>query len=245
MATSFRGYRRRIRIVPQPNRIDVDMEDDCHHFGVSIEHDGAVISRVETRELHFPWTSCQAAGAFLRERMTGLKLAEAAAAESQRSHCTHMYDLFVLGVRHAFEDRPVQYEIRVSDGDRLAQLERNGTVLLSWRIDDDSDANGIRGGSFRDLEVWSRTLPEDMQEPARMLRRGVMVSGARGLPWPLEGSAAELFPQKSGICFSFQPNRAANTMAAPGGALRDYSGNPEEMLAGEWDDQRSERAARS
>lgn len=245
MAKAFTGYRRRIRIEPAPGRIDVEMEDDCHHFGVTLIHDGETIERVDTREPRHPWTTCPLAGSHLRERMAGVKLAEAADVESQRQHCTHMYDLFVLGARHALDAASTFYDIRVEDpvaGVQLAELDRDAETLLRWRANDPSGQGGIPGGSFRAMEDWSRTLPDAMQEPARMLRRGMLVSGGRNIDFPVGRSAAALLPMLSGVCFTFQPETAPNALRVAG-TLRDFSHHPERMLTGESDERRIEGAA--
>ena len=226
------GYRRLIRIVPHQRHIDVDMEDDAHCFGVTIFHDGTTIDRVETREPRHPWTICPMAGAFLRERMQRLSLAKAPYVEDQRQHCTHVYDLFVLGVRHVADDHPTIYAIRITDKDadgrKLAEIDRNGALLLTF----------ADGQDLRALAAWSATLPEEMQEAARMLRRGAMVGLSRGLTFSGGDTAAALMDRMSGACFTFQPDRAAQANRMPD-SVRDFSNTPEKMLSGEQDDRRS------
>lgn len=228
----WEGYRRLIRIVPRLWRIDVDMEDDAHCFGVTVFHDGVRIARVETREARHPWTTCPMAAAFLRERMQGVLLAEASHIEDQRQHCTHVYDLFVLAVRHATDLEDTIYTIRVRDKDldgrKLAEIECNGALVLTSR-----DGQDMRG-----LAAWSFKLPEAMQEAARMLRRGAMVAQSRGMTFPDAGTAAALMGTMSGACFTFQPERAALAERIPG-SVRDFSSSTEKMLSGEQDDRRS------
>lgn len=244
-AGAWSGYRRRVRIVPEPSRVDVEMEDDCHHFGVTVFHDATTIERVETREPRHPWTTCVLAGTYLRDRMAGVTLAHAADVENQRQHCTHLYDLFVMAAAHAHDEAETFYDIRVDDpvgGVKLAELDRDGATLLRWRMGDDTARDGVPGGNFRALETWSRTLPLDLAEAARMLRRGVMVSGGRSLDFPAGQTAGALLPQMSGACFTFQPERAGSAVRMPG-SLRDYAQHPEKMLNGESDDRRSDGAA--
>lgn len=54
MTDAFTGYRRRVRVVPGDGRVDIDMEDDAHRFGVSLIHDGVTIMAVETRAPRYP-----------------------------------------------------------------------------------------------------------------------------------------------------------------------------------------------
>ncbi|RYY25846.1 MAG: hypothetical protein EOP62_12035 [Sphingomonadales bacterium] len=249
MAGAFTGYRRRVRIVPQIGRVDVDMEDDAHCFGVTLTHDGTTILAVETSAPRYPWTTCPAAGVFLASKMTGVLLADAADVQNQRDHCTHMYDLFVLAARHAPDHAPTVYDIRVSDpvdgggaaGIRLAEIDLNGETILRWRLGDPTGVDGIAGGNLRELDAWTRTLTDDLQEAGRMLRRGALVSGTRFFDFPV-GAAAGAMTQMIGACFTYQPGRA-DTALRVADTIRDFSNEPEKMLTGESDDRHIEGAA--
>src|SRR3546814_599472 len=206
------------------------MGDDCHRFGVTIVHDGVKVIEVLPRSPRYPWTTCPAAGAHLAQRMKGVPLADAATVENQRQHCTHMYDLFLLGATYAGDSEPLAYEIRVSDpvdGVQLAEIDRNGVLLLVWHVGKTDPGDGVAGGDFRALEAWSRTLPRDLQEAARMLRRGVLVSGGRHMDFPAGSPASEV--SISGVCYTFQPERAAGALRVAN-TLRDFSGNLDVML---------------
>lgn len=245
LAEAFTGYRRRVRIVPQSGRIDVDMEDDAHCFGVTLIHDGVTIEAVETSAPRFPWTTCPAAGAFLIERMTGVALADAARTDNQRDHCTHVYDLFVIAARHALDAEPLTYDIRVADpgGDgRLAAIDLDGETVLRWRFEDQKSVAQALTGSRRDFDAWTRTLSPELQEAGLLLRRGVMVSGTRFFDFPV-GSAAAGMQQMIGACFTYQAGRAGTALRVAD-TIRDFSNEPEKMLSGESDDRRLEGAAR-
>lgn len=226
---AWAGYRRLIRIVPHAGRIDVDMEDDAHCFGVTVFHDGTMIDRVETREPRHPWTICPMAGAFLRERMQGVSLVQAPHIEDQRQHCTHVYDLFVLAVRHVADTHETTYAIRVrdkdADGRKLGEIDRDGVPLLAF-----PEAQDMRA-----LAAWSAGLPEDMQEPARMLRRGALVGQSRGMSFDAGGTAEGLMAIMAGACFTFQSERAGQAIRIAD-TVRDFSEEPEKMLSGEQDD---------
>ncbi len=235
---SWSGYRRRILIVPRPGLIDVEMEDDCHHFGVAIRHDGERITQVETRALRVPWTTCPAAGLYLEQRMQGVTLNKAARVDDQRQHCTHMYDLFVLGAAHAHDEARTRYEVRVSDpvdAVRLAELDRDGVTILRWRVGNGADAAEIPGGDVGALSQWTRALPGALQEAGRMMRRGVLVSGGRYFHPPVSQVAADIVPIMGAACFTYQPQRAHDAQRVDD-TLRDFSEEPEKMLDGEWDD---------
>lgn len=236
--TGFRGYRRRVEITPSAGRVIVEMEDDCHRFGITILHDGTRVTEVQSRSPRHPWTTCPAAGDFLATRMKGVTLEEAPHVENQRQHCTHLYDLFIMGVAHAGEDQALTYDIRVADpvdGMRMARVSRNGAPLLAWRLDGNA-LDGAPGGNFHALEIWSRTLLHDQQEAARMLRRGAMVSRGRAIDFPVGGSASSVGLDRA-VCYSFQPERGDLAFRVPD-TLRDFAAHPE-LLLGD-----SERAPR-
>ncbi|PJI89547.1 hypothetical protein DAH55_18475 [Sphingomonas koreensis] len=238
VADAFTGYRRRVRVVPGDGRIEVDMEDDAHCFGVSLIHDGARIEAVETRAPRYPWSTCPAAGGFLAQRMAGVALADAALVENQRDHCTHLYDLFVVAARHALDPAPFTYDIRVSDpveGVIVAEIDRDGETLLHWQFDDvRENAVGVPTGDRRAFDAWTRAQPENLIEGGLMLRRGVMVSGTRFFDFPV-GAAASAMSQMIGSCFTYAPERAGQALREPD-TIRDFSNHPEKMLSGERDD---------
>lgn len=249
-ATDWAGYRRRVLIVPRTGHVDVEMEDDCHHFGVSISHDGNKVLAVETDAERFPWTTCPAAGKFLSARMKGVALDEAATVEDQRQHCTHMYDLFVMGAAHAHNTSPTRYEVCVDDPDesgaKLAVIYRDDREILRWQVR--SEAASPRpapdgqasppGGNYRQLEVWSKGLEPELQEAGRVLRRGVMVSGGRHFDPNEISDAGDMLHMMEGACFTFQKERASDGKRMRG-TLRDFAKEPQRMLGGKWDDQSS------
>ncbi len=237
---TWRGFRRRVRIVPHPGRIDVDMEDDAHCFGVSLTHDGLTISAVETRAPRFPWTTCPAAGAFLGERMTGVALTDAGRVENQRDHCTHIYDLLIIAARHAFDDIPHVYDIRVADpgeAGRQAEVDLDGETILSWRFEDEKTEAGALRGDRRAFDAWTRTLPHELQEAGLLLRRGAMVSGTRFFDFP-PGSPAAGMQHMIGVCFTYQAERAGNALRVAD-TIRDFSRKPEKLLSGDDHDRRA------
>jgi len=229
---AFRGYRRRVRIDPTPLRASAWLEDDFHHFGVDLVHDGEVVTEVVTHAPRFPWATCPAAGAYLQAQFRGARLDSFGAGEDQRQHCTHFYDLAMAAARHALDDAPVVYDISVdeaAEGGALAELHINGTPALKWRMGAAAERDGIPGGDMAAFQQWTRSLPEAMTEAGLMFRRAAPISGGRRLN--LEGfrTASEVGPK--GVCYTFQPERAAEA-ARIIGAIRDFSEHPEAMLRG-------------
>ena len=51
----FGAYRRAVRIEAGPGEVSSQMEDDVHHFGVVLRHDGEIVSGVQGIAWRAPW----------------------------------------------------------------------------------------------------------------------------------------------------------------------------------------------
>ena len=225
------GYRRRVSIDPRPGRVGAWVEDDFHHFGVDIEHDGKTALRIATHAPRFPWTTCPAAGDFLIGQFQGRALADIGASDDQRLHCTHLYDIAVAAARHALEDAPTVYDIAVAD-DRghgaLAEIAVNGAPSLRWLFSKTPVEGDIPSGDMAAFLEWTRRLGPAMKEAGMMFRRGAMVSGGRRLDLESYRTASEV--GQHGACFTLQPERAAGAGRVIG-AIRDFWRAPDALLA--------------
>src|SRR6185312_8814867 len=54
------SYRRRIRVTASPDQaaVTAELEDDFHHFRVTVAHDGACVTGVRATGVRFPWSTC-------------------------------------------------------------------------------------------------------------------------------------------------------------------------------------------
>lgn len=216
------GLRRRILLQPEPGEVRAEVEDDFHHFVVTLFHNGERIMRVATAAPRHPWTTCPAAGGLLAARLAGVALDEAAGFDSPFSHCTHMLDLALLAAAHAHDAAPLLYSMFVSDpgaGMRRAQLWRDDRTLIDWMLDGDRVASGAgEGRNLRQLRDWLPELPMELRESAMALRRAVFISAGRRYDYEGMNNAAELTTQ-AGVCFSFQPVRSAQALPMRGSKL--------------------------
>src|SRR5207237_10898454 len=115
------SYRRRIHVTASPDHaaVTAELEDDFHHFRVTVAHDGARVTGVRGEGVRYPWSTCPLAAAQL-EPLFGMSLSTRSTAVgdvvSARDNCTHMFDLAGLAVAHAARDGDRrQYDITVSD----------------------------------------------------------------------------------------------------------------------------------
>ena len=63
------AYRRRIRVVTTaPGVIESDLQDDFHHFEVTLTHDEKRVTAISMDARRWPWTTCPDAGGSLGRR---------------------------------------------------------------------------------------------------------------------------------------------------------------------------------
>jgi len=243
-------YRRRIRLVRlDPTTVWGGLEDDFHHFEVTLTHDDAVVTGISMEARRWPWATCPDAGNNLVE-LVGMQLSVRCTAVAEMSdphwHCTHQFDLAGLCVAHAARgtDRR-QYDVALDpDGDGFRpRLWRDGDLLLEWTISDGRparvlvdapppfDAAPWRGGFIR----WAdATLPVDDAEAAIVLRRACDIGMGRGMDLEAIDVGEELAGIMSGVCYSMQP--AVMPVAFRNrGSIRDFGTHADALLRGRHD----------
>jgi hypothetical protein len=133
---------RRIGIATQPGEARVALEDDFHHFRITLRHQGGVVTAAFAVTLRHPNALCPSASARLTE-LVGMGLSLSAAAVLQhtdaRQQCTHMIDMAGLAVAAAARGTPRRvYTAQVPDrvnGRTTATLWRDGAQVLHWALD--------------------------------------------------------------------------------------------------------------
>jgi hypothetical protein len=96
------AYRRRVRLVTlDPSTVWGGLEDDFHHFEVTLHHDGTHVTALEMQAVRWPWATCPDAGQGL-QALVGMELSDrstaVAAVTDPRMNCTHQFDLAGLCV---------------------------------------------------------------------------------------------------------------------------------------------------
>jgi Protein of unknown function (DUF2889) len=238
-------YRRRIRTVTAGRGVvEGGLEDDFHHFEVTLRHDGERVTSVEARSRRWPWATCPDAAANLRP-IEGMPLSTRCTAiagvADPRMNCTHQFDLAGLCVSHAARgDGRRQYDAElppVVDGITQPRLWRDGTLVLAWTLSArdgrrrllDSppyDEAPWRGGFFR----WAdEHLDPDDAEAAIVLRRACEIGMGRGMDLEAYDSAQELGPMMGGVCYSMQPS-VTPVAFRNRGSIRDFAHHPDALL---------------
>lgn len=224
------------------------LEDDFHHFGLTVHHAAGAIADVRAVAARSPYDTCTGAALPLRA-LIGAPLfercADVGAHIDMRLQCTHLFDLAGLLVAHAWSGRAHRrYEATVEDREPLpsddpdirrfgvgsAKLTMDGQEVMHWQLDGETIlqpqewAGQSLGQGFR-----QRTEEFGVQraEHATILRRIIMVSNGRGhrrdsRPHP---SARK----RAAVCHTFQPDQRVKAIANPG-SLRDWQWSNEGML---------------
>lgn len=241
-ASDGSGLNRVIRLRAGADEVRAAIEDDFHHFRVSIRHDGHRVTGVEADALRQPFSLCGAAGSRL-EALVGEHLVHDTTLFFRHHdallQCTHQFDLATLAIAMAARGTGVRkYHAFVEDhGDagaaRRATLRRDDVEILSWRfLDGVIEAPGRYSGRAlgRGFTAWAGTsLGADQAEAALVLRRAVFISNGRGRTEELD-RAPHAAPR--GGCWVQQPERAPLALRQKGTSL-DFSQRPDLLTAGD------------
>lgn len=239
-------FRRRIRLVRlDPHRVWGGLEDDFHHFEITLGHDNGIVTEIAMEALRWPWTTCPDAGANLG-RLVGMPLSdrctEVARITDPHFQCTHQFDLAGLCVTHAARgtDRR-QYDIALENENTVvrARLHQDGKLILEWTL----VADGIRrvlldpppftdapwkGGFIK----WAdATFDPEPAEAAIVLRRSCDIGMGRGMDLEAIGCAEELAGLMTGVCYSMQPDIMPVAFRNRG-SIRDFGRHPDAPLHG-------------
>ena len=220
---SLPGYRRRFVITPAPGVVRSELEDDFHCMGVELRHDNGVVTAVRPLMARAPWTTCPGAVAALERTFTGHALSAFATRGDKPLNCTHLYDLAQLAAAHALDDRPLTYDMLVSDpidGRIVAELRRDGETTMRWELEGMTlrAPAELADLSLLELGPWIASLDASTQEAARLLRWASMVAHGRTIPLADQSDARKL---ARGSCYTFQPETAARAERV--GEIRDFS----------------------
>ncbi len=239
-------YRRRIRLV----RLDAEtvwggLEDDFHHFEVTLHHDGHHVTALEMQAVRWPWATCPDAGQPL-QALVGMELSHrctaVATVTDPRMNCTHQFDLAGLCVSHAArgtESR--QYDIELPpphDYTVTTRLWRDGELTLEWQlaVGNTRTRELVSPRPFTDAPwrggfmKWAdATFPPEEAEAAIVLRRSCDIGMGRGMDLEAIPVALDLAGLMTGICYSMQPEVMPVAFRNKG-SIRDFGKHPEALL---------------
>ncbi|MDY0012775.1 MAG: DUF2889 domain-containing protein [Rhodocyclaceae bacterium] len=224
------------------------MEDDFHHFGVTITHDGTTIQKVHASSPRYPWTTCPGALEAIRV-LEGKPLVARASDIGQladmRRQCTHLFDLAGLTLAHAANGHDHRrYEILIPDravlwddqgklkgfGPTTATLSSEGTVLMAWNIDGQAivGPDAYAGHSLQEgFREWTEAMPLEEAEYATILRRAILVGSGRLIS--MEKVETAEHTGMGPVCFTYQPEQRKLARFIQAARL-DFADRPEDLL---------------
>jgi len=223
-------YRRAIRIRSEPGRATAEIEDDFHHFAVTVLHDGGRVTDAAGKAVRYPWSQCpMAAGAL--PALAGLAVTTDATAVYRHldplGQCTHMLEVAGLAITQAARGLGERrYDVSVTDpvdGRVEAELVCDGAPLANWVLQDGVivepvERRGQRPAAFRSGAMAD--LPHAEAETLLILRRAIGLAAARPLDVDRFPTAAAM--NRGPACFVFRPGVAEHA-ARRYGSVRDFS----------------------
>jgi Protein of unknown function (DUF2889) len=235
------AYRRRIRTVTvAPGHVESDLQDDFHHFVITLRHDGERVESIDAESRRWPWSTCPDAAIPLRA-LAGMPLARRFTAAGRwtdpKQNCTHQFDAACHAITHAAWSRAERvYDLEVPRRDPVTGATRcrlwvDGDLSLEWQIGWDGIADASppfdvapwRGGFMR----WAdATLPEDDAERAITLRRACDIGMGRGMDLDAIPVADQLPDSMAGVCHTMQPG-VVEVAFRHVGSIRDFARAPE------------------
>jgi len=226
-------FRRAIRIHAEAGRAVAEVEDDFHHFIVTVLHAEGAVTDARGQAIRYPWSQCPMAGAALAG-LKGLAIGLDATAVYRHAdplgQCTHMLELAALAISQAARGPGVRrYDVEANDpvdGRVTVDLSRDGRPFGRWVLHDGlivepAALAGQRPAALRSSML--RELPPQDAETTLILRRAVHLAGARGLDVDKFPNAAAM--NRAPACYVFRPG-VAEQAARRYGSVRDFSAGP-------------------
>lgn len=236
-------YRRRIRLTRTGRHVLGELEDDCHGFRVSLQHDNSVVTALAGEVLRAPLSTCPGAVTPLQS-LVGLALdapvSSIIASVNPRSNCTHLYDLSLLAMAHVSHPDPVRvYDVEVVDqptdgSPARAEVFLNGRSCHCWWVDRARIVEPLAYAGRPVLGGFAAWANDAFAGPAReaafVLSKGIFVACSRLYDMSgIGGQPALQHTYMLGACYSYskgvveQAIRNHNT-------VRDFSTTPEDLL---------------
>lgn len=236
-------YRRRIRLSHQDAHVLGELEDDCHGFRVRVGHDGDKVTAVTGDTPRIPMNTCAGAISPL-QALVGIPLDTPApdivARVNPRSNCTHLYDLSLLAMAHASQDKAVrEYDVEVHDrprggGPARAEVALDGVAMHRWMLDwtDIVEPAAWHGRPvLNGFSAWANEAFEGLErEAAFVLSKGVFVAFSRIYDMSASaGQSALEHESMLGACYSYSEGVVEHAVRRHD-SVRDFSTTPEQLL---------------
>jgi len=220
--------RRLIRIDVADGSVWAHLSDNFHELRCGVRHDGQDVLAVEGKPIRLPTTACPEAIALLQELVSTPVTASGKDFYGDgraRHHCTHLYDLAVLAIRHARSERGTTcYDAQVPDETNAPvalSITRNGVAIHRWTVRQGIILHPpeLAGRTLeKGFAGWAvETFTDDELEAATILARTWLIAIGRGLLVDeVAGERIDANTDMIGRCFAYQPERASEARFVAG-----------------------------
>jgi hypothetical protein len=219
--------RRLVRIEVADGRTSAHLSDNFHEMRCLVQHDGRAVLAIEGTSIRTPTTACPAAAAVLQE-LVGTPLTAPGrhfyGGSRARHHCTHLYDLAVLAIRHAGRAIGTTcYDAQVpdeTDAPVLLSIVCDGVLVHRWMVRDGTilEPPALTGRKLeKGFATWAvDAFPDDQLEAATILSRTWLIAiGRRFLIDRAAGQRIDANAEMIGRCYAYSPERAAEARFLP------------------------------
>ena len=196
-------YRRATIIIASEYQVSAEMEDDFHHFRITLRHDGAVVTGIVGESIRFPWTTCGLESEKKIQDLAGCRLDslyKQLSSVERFTYCTHLFDLVQLAITHTAKTASTQlYQAAITlfpnRGPVRAELKRDGDSLFRWDIENGCITGpapycGIRIDGLADWAYQQQQA--DLIEAVLVLQRAIHVSVGKIFDWSYAKKASEM-----------------------------------------------------
>lgn len=232
-------YRRAIRLHAQDGRATGEIEDDFHHFRVTVLHADGQVTGARGEAVRYPWSQCPMAGAALAG-LEGLPLGPDPTGVYRHvdplGQCTHMLEVAGLAITQAARGPGERrYDVSVSDpvdGRVEAELLCDAAPLARWTLQDGAITAPAERAGQRPSQVRSRALrdlPPLEAETLLILRRAIALAASRS--WDVDRFPTAAAMGREPACYVFRPG-VAEQAARRYGSVRDFSAGPGPLANG-------------
>jgi hypothetical protein len=220
------------------------LEDDFHHFGLTLVAGDGVVRDLRVAALRYPWGTCGQAGEPLRSLIGQSLVARASDVGrlvDMRRQCTHLFDLAGLLLAHAYhqrDHRSFRATVTRMPGDegegepRLrATLFEDRDIVMWWDLDGHTIvAPELCAGRSvdRGFREWTEAMTIDEAEQAFVLRRAFFVGTGRMVVIRGGMTAADVgYPP---VCHTYQPGVREHALRRHD-SIRRFDTEPEALLS--------------
>ena len=235
-------YRRRIRVrAVSPGVVVSELEDDFHHFEVTLTHDGERVVSCENVSYRWPWSTCPDAAGPLRA-LAGMPfvapLHRGRHLDRPKQNCTHQFDAACHTIATPGSgSRPARLRPRGAAPDPETGVTDvrcwvDGELRLAWTLDWNGPVSPqppFDAAPWRAVMRWAdATLPEEPAETRWSCDAVRHRDGPRHGPRRRAGRRPAAGGDV-GICHTMQPD-VVHVALRNVGTIRDFSHDPEQLL---------------